>query len=95
MSEFTPDMIVKPEWFALRPLTGGFGQREPYVIGFDSEAYHGSPISLQFSTPDHSEGDGDIVWTNGKHALSDFLDYLEPIAKENARKRSIDRKSVV
>lgn len=89
MSEFTPEMIIKPEWFSLSPLTGGFGRREPYVIGFDSEAHKGKPISLQFSTPDHGDGDADIIWTNSKHALSDFLDYLEPIAKEYARKRAI------
>lgn len=84
MSDYTVSIVTKPEWFRIAPSRQGWGKRPAYVIGFDSEAYNGSPICLQFSLPDTEPDQTDIVWTNGKKVLEDFLAYLEPIARKYA-----------
>jgi len=67
----------------------GFGNRPPYVIGFDTEAYRGSPMLMQFSLPGESMSETRLVWTNGKNALSDFLEFIEPIVREHGRKQQV------
>lgn len=89
VSEFLPSVIIKPKWFHIGPSKTGWGPREPYVIGFDSEAYNGSPICLQFSLPDERPEDATIIWTKPNTALIDFLSFLEPIAHEHARRQQI------
>lgn len=45
--------IRKPSWFKVGPLRRGRPMREPYVIGFDSEAdKSGAPFLYQFAHPD-------------------------------------------
>lgn len=89
MSEFTPVIVAKPKWFKIAPMKTGFGTRPPYVIGFDSEAYKGSPMLMQFSHPGEGMTDTKLVWTNTKDSLSDFLDYLEPVAHQYARSHQV------
>lgn len=89
MSEFTPIIVHKPIWFRIAPLKTGFGKRPPYVIGWDTEAYKGTPMLHQFSLPNTSMSETDLVWTNGKDSLSDFLEYLEPIAHDHGRNHQV------
>lgn len=89
MSEFTPVIVSKPKWFRIAPMKTGFGQRPPYVIGFDTEAYHGQPMLMQFSLPNTGMSETELVWTKPKDALSDFIEYLEPIAHKYGRSHQI------
>lgn len=73
MSDFTTAIVTKPKFFGITPKRTGFGTRERYVIGFDTEAVRGRPISLQFAHPD---GRCDLIETTARDALSDFLSYL-------------------
>lgn len=89
MSEFTTIIVQKPKWFRIAPLQTGFGKRQPYVIGFDTEAYNGRPFLLQFSLPNTDRSETVLIPTSGKMALDDFLEFLEPIAKEHGRKEQV------
>lgn len=89
MSEFTTVIVEKPKWFRIAPMLTGFGKRPPYVIGFDTEAYRGAPMTMQFSRPGVGMSETDIVWTKAKTALSDFLEYLEPIAHKHGRSHQV------
>lgn len=89
MSEFTPIIVAKPKWFKIAPMKTGFGKQPPYVIGFDTEAYHGKPMLMQFSLPNTSMPETELVWTTSKDVLSHFLEYLEPIAREYGRTHQI------
>lgn len=55
MSAYIENRVEKPTFFKVGPLRSGRGRREPYVIGFDSEAdtRTGAPMLLQFSLPEH------------------------------------------
>src|SRR3974377_1424651 len=81
MSEFLPIYIQKHKWFRIRPITTGFGKRQPYVIGWDSEAFRGHPFLFQFGHPD---GHVDLVRVTAKTALDEFVSYIEPIAHQRA-----------
>lgn len=89
MSEFTTVIVEKPKWFRIAPMKTGFGTRPPYVIGFDTEAYKGAPMLMQFSPPGVGMTSTDLVWTNKHDSLLDFIEYLEPVAREHARSRQV------
>src|SRR5690349_21640373 len=57
MSAYDEPRIEKPEHFGLRPLRAGRGNRQTYVIGYDSEAdtRTGHPMLLQFNEPGMTE----------------------------------------
>lgn len=74
MSAFTTLIVTKPKYFRIEPKRSGFGDRERYVIGFDSEAVDGAPICLQFAHPD---GRCDLIETTADDCLSDFLSYIQ------------------
>lgn len=75
MSVYQADRIEKPKWFRLSPLKLGRTQREPYVIGFDSEADGGKPFLFQFATPDGNCELLPVARTKGD-SLSVFLWWL-------------------
>jgi len=89
MSGFTPIMITKPIWFRIKPTTLGFGKRPPYVIGWDTEAYKGRPMLMQFSLPGQSMQETGLVWTTAKTCLEDFLAALEEVALPHARTNQV------
>lgn len=91
MSEFTTAIVRKPKWFKIAPLLSGYGKRDIYVLGFDSEAYRGAPFLFQFAHPD---GQVDLLpigfddrkrWSQKRAretSLDDLLEYLEPITEK-------------
>lgn len=81
MSQYLASRIQKPKHFSLTHLTGGASTREPYVIGFDSEADKGYPFLYQFGHPDHSVDLVDVP-ARGEHAtLFAFVDHLYDITR--------------
>jgi hypothetical protein len=52
MSELRAERIWRRDHFRIAPLRAGRLKREPYIIGFDSEAENGIPFMLQFDFPD-------------------------------------------
>lgn len=54
MADYIAERIFKPPFFQLSHLKSGRNaKREPYVIGFDSEAESGRPFMFQFAHPDN------------------------------------------
>lgn len=86
MSDFTTLIVTKPKWFKLAPLKSGFGKRELYVIGFDSESYKGEPFLFQFA---HPSGHVDLVRVTARTALQTFVDYLEAHCREKSHDRQV------
>jgi hypothetical protein len=75
VSVYEAARIEKPKWFKLAPLKNGRTQRQPYVIGFDSEADKGKPFLFQFATPDSKVDMLPVARTKGD-SLSVFLWWL-------------------
>lgn len=83
MAVYTTDRIRKPAYFRIAPLARGRPNREPYVIGLDSEAERGKPFLFQFAHPRGSKCPIHGVRTDvldistAKHAgLWAIVDYL-------------------
>lgn len=81
MAVYKTDRIYKAPYFRLSPYTRGRGNRDAYVIGFDSEAEHGKPFLFQFAHPDkcpiHNQDVDLIDIPTDKHAgLWALIDYL-------------------
>lgn len=75
MALYSADRIEKPKHFKLAPLLTGRGNRNTYVIGFDSEAERGKPFLFQFAHPNERCDLIDVP--TSKHAgLSEFFSYL-------------------
>lgn len=88
MSLFTPVIVEKPRHFQIAPLRRGWGKQDPYVIGFDSEAYRGRPMLFQFSLPNEDVSETRLHWTNTRDALDDFVTAIEGYVMALPRDRS-------
>src|SRR6266702_3697288 len=80
MSNYLADRIKKPRYSMLS--TNAVKERYKFIVGFDSEAdttSDGRPMLFQFSRPDQSEEDTDLVILDPTpHAgLRAFLDFID------------------
>ena len=75
MSTYDATRIEKPRYFTLSPLKQGRGNREPHVIGFDTEAIKGQPVMLQISEGGGPEAADLFVLSDRPHAALDKLLY--------------------
>ena len=75
MSAIDAARVLKPKYFSISPLRRGRYEREPYVIGFDSEAEGGKPFLYQFALPN---GRVDLVDVSRKpwESLNVFLKWV-------------------
>ncbi len=75
MAIYNAQRIRKPTYFRVGPLRRGRPKREPYIIGFDSEAENGKPFLFQFA---HPNGKVDLldIRRNKDSGLTAFLAYL-------------------
>lgn len=77
MSDYNASRILKPDFFKITHVKKGSPNREPYVIGFDSEAENGYPFLFQFAHPDGTCDLIDIPFTEEPYnPLFLFVDYL-------------------
>jgi hypothetical protein len=65
-------------------MATGYGERERYVIGYDSEASNGAPFVLQFAHPD---GRVELVPVNDDNVLPRFIDYIKDHTKDRRKER--------
>lgn len=89
MSLFDTRIVVKPPYFRVKPTRMGWGKRPPYVIGFDTEAYKGRPFLMQFSLPDTSPSEADLVWCKPGDILESFIEYVDAVSREHIDRRVI------
>lgn len=77
MANYRAERINKKH-FAIVPKRQGRTKREPFVIGFDSEAERGKPFLFQFSLPGGSRDDVELIdISESKDAgLIAFVDFL-------------------
>lgn len=76
MADYNISRIEKDKHWKIAPLKSGRGNRQTYVIGFDSEAERGTPFLFQFA---HPNGNVDLIEVPKKKwgGLYAFFDYLE------------------
>jgi len=82
MAEYNASRIKKPRYTSTTSSLVGEANRNPYVIGFDSEAdttSDGRPMCFQYSLPNQSEEDTIIqeVPETKSAGLGCFLDFLD------------------
>ena len=78
MSGYDAAQIEKPQFFNIKHLKTGRGNRKVHVIGFDTEADQGKPFLLQFNESESAD-DTTLLWLRtdvGVDCLDAFIRYI-------------------